>query len=479
MQQLTAAIQESLVALLCYDTDKLGAKAAAALVEPKQYDPFWREIAGAASAYLVKYGKPPGDHTLDIIGALKARKPDSAAIYDRLYSSLEQTRAGINREYVLAQAGKFCRHQRLKAAIQKSLELLGQERDSALDEAEAAILSIKQARLMDGGEGLLLNDAKQALAFMDSKDEYFETGIPELDKEDLGPVRGGAHLFIALPGRGKTWWFVHNGKMGLLAGRRVVHITCEMSAARMAQRYLQAFFSVTKRKQEVTARTFEKDTLSRFIGMQEIVLRKRPALADEFAKQYLGKKIKQTFTKAPPLYIKQFPTGALTVPMLTAYLDQLEALRGVIPDLLIVDYPDLMAISSNNYRHDVDRLYKELRGIAVERNLALAIASQSNKEGLKAKAVGEGNAAEGFSKNNHADTVITYSQTDEEYALGLARLTNTKARDGVKGTQVLLSQAYGMGQFYYDSVRMTNPRIYWDNIKSASDMDGEDEEETG
>ena len=119
-----------------------------------------------------------------------------------------------------------------------------------------------------------------------------------------------------------------------------------------------------------------------------------------------------------------------------------------------------MRISSARIREETGVLIKDLRGLAIEYNAALATASQSNREGAGAKTVTALHAAEDFSKVATSDIVISYSRTQFEYELNLARLTVNKSRDDFDKFTVLLSQAYAVGQFCTDAVML--PGGYWD-----------------
>jgi hypothetical protein len=45
--------------------------------------------------------------------------------------------------------------------------------------------------------------------------------------------------------------------------------------------------------------------------------------------------------------------------MLNAYLDGLERFHKITPDIIAVDYPDLMAIDSKNMRIDIGRTFAD------------------------------------------------------------------------------------------------------------------------
>jgi len=126
-----------------------------------------------------------------------------------------------------------------------------------------------------------------------------------------------------------------------------------------------------------------------------------------------------------------------------------------------------MSLDSSNLRLELDQLFKELRGIAVKRNIAVAVVSQSHRSAEKIKQVGAGNVAESYSKNFHADCIITYSQTDEELKMGLARLFVAGGRNDEDKFTIVISQNYAMGQFAIDSnLQIGN---YWDLVGRASE----------
>lgn len=145
---------------------------------------------------------------------------------------------------------------------------------------------------------------------------------------------------------------------------------------------------------------------------------------------------------------------------LRAYLDNLERFDKITPDVILIDYPDLMAVDPKNLRIELGKLIEDIRGIGVERNAATIVVSQGNREAESAKLVTGDMAAEDISKIATADTVITYSQTPEEKRLNLARLFVEKARNEESKMQVLITQAYAIGQFCLDAVRLKSD--YWE-----------------
>jgi hypothetical protein len=101
--------------------------------------------------------------------------------------------------------------------------------------------------------------------------------------------------------------------------------------------------------------------------------------------------------------------------------------------------------------------------MCVRRNAAGIVVSQGNRESEEATTVRGGMVAKDISKLATVDVMLTYSQTDAEYELGLARLLAEKARNEKARMMLLLSQAYDIGQFVMDSVRI-KAESYFDDI---------------
>jgi len=157
--------------------------------------------------------------------------------------------------------------------------------------------------------------------------------------------------------------------------------------------------------------------------------------------------------------------NSLTIDGLEAYLSMLEE-EGFIPDVLVVDFADLMKINAENIRADTGQIYKDLRRVAVERNWAVVTASQSNRTGEDARILTMKHFAEDYSKAGTADNIVTYNQTKDEKELGLARLFGLKARDERSGQIILITQSYSSGQFALDAIRLGSSKKYWDIVDS-------------
>jgi replicative DNA helicase len=455
------AIQENVIVLLCYSDEH--SATIRNVMPPELWSGPYKEISRRVYEYIDRYRVPPKDHIADLLADKLDNKKGEASLYEDILIGIRSQQSSVNPEYALNQLQQLVRRQSYRSIAVELAKELQRDTDDSLDRAEQLIKTATTQIVSVFDPGTRLSDADKVLGFLDRKNDSFPTGIPELDKRGFGPTRGELHLYIAATKRGKTFWLIQLAKMAAMHRLKVAHYSLEMSEAKCAQRYMQAFFAMAKRDEKQRTVKFSRDSLGRMDGLQDVELKPKLSMDDPNIRSKLEKKIKQFGSRyLDNIVVKQFPSGNLTVRQLEAHLDGLESNERFIPDLLIVDYPDLMKIDKDNFRLGIDLIYKELRGIAVSRNIALAIVSQGNRGSERAKNVGNDHVAEAWSKIAHADCVITYNQTQAERGLGLARLAVSAGRNDEQIT-VIISQNYAFGSYVQDSILMAGAN-YWDNI---------------
>lgn len=449
-EKLSGTIQENILTLLCFSDDYC--KTIRFAVTPNLFSSaVYREVAEHAIDFIDQFGTAIKEHLPDSLeNILSGSDKRKATSYQRLLENLFSAKDSVNGDYVVSQLHRFVRQQNLKSAVVRAVESI---EAGHVEQAELELQSGLSNQSLSFELGTQFQNPGEVLKFMDVTEQGILTGIGELDRRDICPRPGEMFMFIAPAKKGKSWALISLGKRALMQRKKVLHITLEMSEQRVAQRYLQAFFSVSKRDPKVRVPVFSKDERGILIDIDHEET-KHLTLADPNIRTILTKKIKKEFSRRPPLIIKQFPTGSLTIPALKAYLDGLERFHKIIPDMIVLDYPDLMDIDGNDVRISTGKLYKDLRGVAVSHNLAMVVASQGNRSSSTAKMVTDAMVAEDYSKIATADNVTTYSQTPQEHKLGLARLFVSNGRNDEDKFVVLISQSYATGQFCLDSALM-------------------------
>lgn len=443
---LTGALQENVLTLLCFDTP--GAAVIAGTIDVDLFESsVYRNIAKAAAGYYRKYKKASGDHLPDLLEDL-LKEDRKGKLYARTLHDLKELSEGINAEFVLSELAKFVRRQTLRKSV---TEAAAEIQKDDLDKAEAIILKGVRARLDQFRPGLHVSDPKQLDHLDDDQADIIGTGIKELDRALICPAHKELFTVLAPRNRGKSFCLCHIGKFAALQHKRVSHITLEMSERKVNGRYIQGFFSLTKREaEEIRIPQFTVGSKGDLRSIGWKMLKKRGALSNPNTRKKIGEKMEQMGGRMQ-IIVKQFPTSQLTMDGLVAYLESLEAQEGFHPDMVIVDYIDLMKMDVANLRLDTGRTYREFRGMAVERGFAGVTASQSNRIGEDVKVLTMKHFAEDITKADISDNILTYNQTKQEKAHGLARLFVAKGRNERSGQTILISQAYGLGQFCLDS----------------------------
>ena len=465
-QKLSGALQENVLCLLVFNAEH--APLIRSLVPVEAFDSrFYRDIATKAIDYFDSFGEAIGEHIADELeDELNGEDKRKADIYERLLNRLFTAQEGINAKYVLSRLREFVKAQALKGSIMEASRLL---LDGDLEAAEQELDKGMRKRVDAFDPGIDLTNPEQALRFFDDIDEVFPTGIKTLDRLGVGPGRGQLFLFMAPPKRGKTWLMVSMGVNAMMRRFKVLHITLEMSENLTSKRYMQAMFSMTSKPYPKGIEYHKFDTTGKEMALRTIALDDLPNMKQENARELLAAKIARMRV---PIRVKGFPTGSLTIGNLRTFMIMLERTHNFVPDIVLLDMLNLMKINPARMREELGAMAKEFRGLMVEFNCAGVATIHANRSSAKAKMVDEQHIVEDWSVIGTADTVVTFSRTDAEKELGLARLTVTNARSEEDRFSVLISQSYEMGKFSMDSMLL--PREYWEMLSSQEGILEED-----
>lgn len=471
--QLITTVQEGLVAILCYG-EVAAARQIIEMVPTRTFDSYYSDVARAAEAYIIDFGETPKDHTLDLVQDLLVRYPKRAKMIERVYHSTTSAwESAPNVKFWMRQASTFARHRDLKDGVAEIIDHLEKDSVEGTEEAESVVRKLSQKRAQTGyDDEVILQDTSKSLDFLDMDEEYLPIGIAPFDDLQLGPVRGGLHLLTSTAKGGKTTYLFWLMKQALLHGYTGLYIGLELRREFCCRRAYQTLFSISRRHaSNLTRVLFEKDEHDKFLDLREVKIPRRPSMQDDDIAAHLIERIER-FKNRPPFIIKTFPSGRLTMNGLEAYLDHLLHVRKIAPDLVCLDYPDLMRLDRKKDKRDaVGEAYVDFRGLAGDRNFAGAVVSQINRSGSKDGDSDATDVAEDWSKIATADSVLNLNQTRAEQRLGVARLRADRMRDGPGGLEVMLSQNLDLGQFCMDWVKMSS------SVKHALyDPDEEDRE---
>jgi hypothetical protein len=204
-----------------------------------------------------------------------------------------------------------------------------------------------------------------------------------------GPAKQELFTIAAPSNVGKTWALCNMGIGAFQAGAMVLHISLEMSEVLTAHRYLSGLF---------------RWSTSQVVQYQDALLQHLPQLEASYGGKILA---------------IDYPTGQLRISDLRQMLLFMHSLYGKFPDMVVIDYLDLMATEATHrdrqQRHrELSELYTAFRGMAVEFNFAAVTVSQVKQAAVNREIIRISDLAECWDKASISDIVIALCQTEEE-----------------------------------------------------------------
>tara|TARA_Y100000034_G_scaffold57468_2_gene70146 strand:- start:438 stop:1817 length:1380 start_codon:yes stop_codon:yes gene_type:complete len=299
-------------------------------------------------------------------------------------------------EYVKETALDFCKKQKLKEAMMKSVGLLQQ---SSFDEISSIINNALKLGIDNNLGYDYLKDFEKR--FEIAVRSPITTGWYEVDNLCKGGLgRGELGVVIAPTGAGKSMALVHLGTQALKAGRNVIHYTLELQDTTIGLRY---------------------DSCLTGISLNDV----------HTFKDLIHEKVEDLEGQ---LIIKEYPTKSASTDTIKNHLARLRQ-RDVDIDMIIVDYGDLLRPKTANRekRMELESIYEDLRAIAQEFSCPIWTASQTNRSGLNAEVITMESISEAFNKCFVADFIFSLSRTMEDKVANSGRVFVAKNRNGPDG----------------------------------------------
>jgi replicative DNA helicase len=358
---------------------------------------YLQEFTRLVFNYRHKYGVHPSE---DIMSSILRTELDEESdlvkkqIRDYYARSIASKVQDI--EYIKETALDFCKKQKLKEAMLKSVSLLQRssfgEIKTIIDEA------LKLGTDSNCGHDYKLDFEER---YIDQPRNPISTGWWEIDKITKGGLgKGELGVGVAATGAGKSMALVHLGASALKAGMNVVHYTLELSEPVVGLRYDSCLSGVP-------------------IGD----LKQYKDMVHETCSDVEGN-----------LIIKEYPTKSASPNTIRAHLAKVTK-RNPNIDMIIVDYGDLLKPTSSfrEKRNELESIYEELRGIAQEYECPLWTVSQTNRSGLNTEIITMESISEAFSKCFVADFIFSLSRTIKHKNENSGRVFVAKNRNGPDG----------------------------------------------
>jgi len=332
------------------------------IFDPQNFDKKYQDTAKFISNYVDQYKVMP---EVSIVNATCSADFESVSLPEENYS------------WLMDEFEKFSRHKALERAIFQSADMLEQGDYNPVEKIIKDAIQISLSK--DMGTDYWF-DPKGRLQKMKDSNGQISTGYPTIDKKLYGGFkRGELEIFAAGSGGGKSLFLANLGVNFSLAGLNVVYFTFELSEELVGMRIDSMISGIAAR--EI------------FKNLDDVEM-----------------KVKLTGKRAGSIQIKYLPSGK-NCNDLRSYLKEYQVKTGKKPDILLVDYLDLMMpisvkVSPSDMFVKDKYVSEELRNLAMETGTIVVTAAQLNRSAVEEIEFDHSHISGGLSKIQTADNVI-------------------------------------------------------------------------
>lgn len=301
-----------------------------------------------------------------LLEQLKDDKVKEVCLFE--FSLIENS--NINLNYFKEASSKFCKNQKIRKAIEASVDLL------SIDDYEKIRKLVIDATLFETKKDLGHFYENLDERFKNSR-KFHKTGYPALDAIIAGWGFGELSIVAGKPSVGKTFFLINFLKKSMDAGLNCLYYTLELNDKIIGKRLD-----------------------STICGISINDLDKRETEAKEIINKYLEKNNNRAI-------IKSYPTKKASVVTLENHIDSLMRIENFKPDIIYVDYADLLRpLRNSEKRFELASVYEDLRAMATELDLPVVSATQINRTGADASYVTMEFLAEAYEKAAISDIIL-------------------------------------------------------------------------
>lgn len=448
-----------------------------------------RTISSWCFDYFINYGKAPGIHIQDIFNT-KVRNQEIRVDDEEIISNFlqglsdEYGRAKkFNAEYLVEQIENYFKSRALSILIDDIEDHINND---DIFGAEHRLIEYKSPqRITASGIEPLKDHEAIKRAFNEASEPILK--LPgEIGKLINQNFRRGDFVSIMAPEkRGKSWWLMEMGIRGVMqkcnvaffqAGDmteeqqvRRIHIRLNGKSDRKAytgkiktpcldcvsNQDNSCDFKHRIKKKGLYRKTddgdremitFEKSLRIKYVPCakcrtsrkfrkyyrpthwyieQEVVGKLESRQAIKAAKKFTRKHTKR-------MKLSTYANNTLSVGLIEKQLDIWQDKHDFIPDIIIIDYADIMVANRtyrNEFRHEVNEIWKDLRALSQKRKCLVITATQADAGSYNQASVGPSNFTEDKRKMSHVTAIITLNQTPEEKNEGIMRIGQMFVRE--------------------------------------------------
>jgi len=338
--------------------------------------------------YFEKYNALPKREALSI-EIEQVAGVDDKTIQSALQTVNELPTTDVD-EWLVDQTETFCQDKAIYNAIMSGIEIIEKTPDN-----KGQLPGLLQEALQVSFDNSIGHD------FIDDADRRYEfyhqeeTRVP-FDLDMMNKITKGGlptktlNIILAGTGVGKSLFMCHCAAANITEGKNVLYITMEMAEERIAERIDANLLDVT---------------------MEDLNVLPKSAYDKKMAR------LKERCTGK--LVIKEYPTASANANHFRHLIQELRTKKNFKPDVIYIDYLNICAsfrirggANAGSYAI-VKAIAEELRGLAVECNVPIISATQTNRQGFSSSDIGLEDTSESFGLPATADFMVALSQTEE------------------------------------------------------------------
>ena len=353
---------------------------------PDYFDGVYKDLFKEVAKFVSKYNKIP---TLE---SFKIEIDESGKLSEENYRQGMELLPNIftpeseNLDWLIERTEKWCQDRSVYNAVMESISIIDGKHATLKKNAIPDVLSKALGVSFDTNIGHdYLEQVDERYDFYHEQEERIPFDLDNFNKITKGGLPNKTlNIALAGTGVGKSLFMCHCASNILSQGRNVLYITMEMAEERIAERIDANLLNIPIDQIENLSKDMFKDKVSQINAKTE------------------GK-----------LIIKEYPTGQANTSHFRALLNELKLKKNFVPEIIFIDYLNICASSRmrmiggavNSYSY-IKSIAEEMRGLAVEFNVPIMSATQTNRSGFTSDDPGLEDTSESFGLPATADLMF-------------------------------------------------------------------------
>ena len=375
---------------------------------PDYFDGVYKDLFKEVAKFVSKYNKIP---TLE---SFKIEVDEGNRLSEENYRQAMEMLSNIftpeseNLDWLVERTEKWCQDRSVYNAVMESISIIDGKHATLQKNAIPDVLSKALGVSFDTQIGHdYLEQVDERYDFYHVQEERIPFDLDNFNKITKGGLPNKTlNIALAGTGVGKSLFMCHCASNILSQGRNVLYITMEMAEERIAERIDANLLNIPIDQIENLSKDMFRDKVSQINAKTD------------------GK-----------LIIKEYPTGQANTSHFRALLNELKLKKYFIPEIIFVDYLNICASSRmkmiggavNSYSY-IKSIAEEMRGLAVEFNVPIMSATQTNRQGFQSDDPGLEDTSESFGLPATADLMFALISNDELNSMGKILVKQLKNR---------------------------------------------------